>query len=37
MLLQEGMIRNSKSPMAFPVVPVKKPDGSLRVCVDFNL
>ncbi len=30
-LLKEGFIRESKSPVAFPVVPVRKPDGSLRV------
>jgi len=35
-LLKEGFIRESKSPVAFPVVPVRKPDGSLRVCIDYK-
>jgi hypothetical protein len=35
-LLSEGLIRESRSPISFPVVPVKKPDGSIRVCVDYK-
>merc|ERR1711893_285211 len=31
-----GVIRESTSPYASPVVIVKKPDGSDRVCVDFR-
>ncbi|KAK3732649.1 hypothetical protein QZH41_001445 [Actinostola sp. cb2023] len=35
-LLAGGIIRESKSPYASPVVLVRNKDGSLRVCVDFR-
>ena len=34
-MLNQGLIRPSKSPFNSPVVPVKKSDGSLRLCLDF--
>ena len=35
-LLQRGFIRPSSSPWASPMVTVKKPDGSARLCADFR-
>ncbi len=35
-LLELGVIRESESPYASPIIPVSKPDGSLRMCQDFR-
>jgi hypothetical protein len=34
--LRKGFIQNSQSPCAAPILFVKKPDGSLRLCVDYR-
>ena len=35
-LLDKGFIRASNSPVASPVLFVKKPGGGLRFCVDYR-
>ena len=35
-LLTQGYIRESESQWASPMVTIKKPDGSARLCVDFK-
>ena len=35
-LLNRGWIKKSKSPYSSPVVCVRKPDGGLRLCVDYR-
>jgi len=34
--LRKGFIRSSQSPCAAPILFVKKPDGTLRLCVDYR-
>ena len=35
-LLRQGIIEPSMSPWASPLVPVRKKNGKLRICVDFR-
>ena len=35
-MLAAGVIEESTSPWTFPIVPVKKKDGTVRVCVDYR-
>lgn len=35
-LLESGVIRESESPFASPIVVVKKKNGSVRLCIDFR-
>ena len=35
-LIDQGILIPSTSPWASPLVPVMKPDGSIRVCVDYR-
>ena len=35
-LLEQGIARPSLSPWSSPMVPVRKPDGSVRLCIDFR-
>lgn len=35
-ILKLGIIKESKSPWASRIVPIEKPDGSIRLCVDYR-
>ena len=36
LLMEAGIVEKSKSPWSSPMVPVRKPDGSVRLCVDYR-
>ena len=36
-LLDQGIMIPSVSPWASPVVPIQKPDGTARLCIDYML
>src|SRR5678815_578734 len=35
-LVRAGVLQESESPWNSPIVPIRKPDGSLRLCVDYR-
>ncbi len=35
-LFKQGLVRVSNSPYVAPIVMVRKPDGSIRICVDYR-
>ena len=35
-LMEAGIVEKSRSPWSSPMVPVRKPDGSVRLCVDYR-
>ena len=35
-LLRLKIISHSTSPWSFPIVPIRKPDGKVRMCVDYR-
>ncbi|KYO45131.1 hypothetical protein Y1Q_0007420 [Alligator mississippiensis] len=35
-MLRLGVVRPSRSPWRSPLVPMRKPDGSLRLCIDYR-
>ena len=35
-LAREGVIRRSYSPYSAPIVPIRKPDGKIRLCINYR-
>ena len=35
-LVEKGILRHSKSPWSSPMVPVRKPDNTVRLCIDYR-